>query len=280
MVFDTATGNTVLFGGISSTGTDLGDTWVWDGSNWTQKTPASHPSAREGAQAAYLPSLGKVVLFGGKASGTYQNDTWTWDGTNWVQLSPGTSPSARAHGGLAYSGSTGANLILYGGIGSTGVLGDTWTFNGTAWTQASPAGTPGPRERFAFSYDPSLDVPVLQGGTDGTHDYADLWIWDGQTWDENAGNIVSSPGAQVGWLDGAMAPPPANGQLVLVGGIGADGTYQTNAFKIDYPDSGFQPAYDFQSHNLTDQSEDNVNLANQNLIYHQTDLQVAGVGLN
>jgi len=280
MVFDTATGNTVLFGGISSTGTDLGDTWVWDGSNWTQKTPASHPSAREGAQAAYLPSLGKVVLFGGKASGTYQNDTWTWDGTNWVQLSPGTSPSARAQGGLAYSGSTGANLILYGGIGSTGVLGDTWTFNGTAWTQASPAGTPGPLERFAFSYDPSLDVPVLQGGTDGTHDYADLWIWDGQTWDENAGNIVSSPGAQVGWLDGAMAPPPANGQLVLVGGIGADGTYQTNAFKIDYPDSGFQPAYDFQSHNLTDQSEDNVNLANQNLIYHQTDLQVAGVGLN
>jgi RHS repeat-associated protein len=279
MVFDPATGTTVLFGGISSSGSDLGDTWVWDGSNWTQKTPSSAPSAREGAQAAYLPSLGKVVLFGGKSSGTYQSDTWTWDGTNWTHLSPSSAPPARAQGGLAYSGSSGSNLVLYGGVGTSGVLGDTWTFNGTNWTQQSPAGTPGPLDRFAFTYDPTLDVPVLQGGYDGVDDYANLWIWDGSTWDENAGNIVSSPGSQTGWLDGAMATVPTNGQLVLVGGIGADGTYATNAFKIDYPDSGYQPSYDFQSHNLTDQSADNVNLANQNLIYHQTDLQVNGVGL-
>lgn len=121
LVYDPATANTVLFGGINQSGVDLGDTWVWDGSNWTQKAGTA-PSAREGAQAEYLPSLGKVVLFGGKASGTFKNDTWTWNGTAWTQLSPSASPPARAEGGLAYGGSTNGNLVLYGGQGASGVL--------------------------------------------------------------------------------------------------------------------------------------------------------------
>ena len=37
MAYDAGHGQTVLFGGGDSTGDFLGDTWVWDGTTWTQK---------------------------------------------------------------------------------------------------------------------------------------------------------------------------------------------------------------------------------------------------
>ena len=45
MVFDAARGEVVLFGGGSRFGqATFSDTWAWDGSNWTQRTPALAPS--------------------------------------------------------------------------------------------------------------------------------------------------------------------------------------------------------------------------------------------
>src|SRR5262245_54635307 len=42
MTWDGARGQVVLFGGDDGSGS-LADTWVWDGSTWTQKSPATSP---------------------------------------------------------------------------------------------------------------------------------------------------------------------------------------------------------------------------------------------
>ena len=77
MVYDSAYGATVLFGGYA--GSDLDDTWKYDGVNWSQQNPASKPSARRCQAMAYDSARGLVVLFGGRGdAGGYVNDTWEY----------------------------------------------------------------------------------------------------------------------------------------------------------------------------------------------------------
>ncbi len=47
MTYDAARGQVVLFGGYRSAH-DFGDTWTWDGTDWTQLSPVHSPSARDG----------------------------------------------------------------------------------------------------------------------------------------------------------------------------------------------------------------------------------------
>jgi hypothetical protein len=140
----TLDGKVLLFGGdilafAGGTGGAAGpvnDTWEWNGSKWTELSPATSPSPRERAAIAELD--GKLVLFGGRYEGAsgeweYLNDTWTWDGSSWTQLAPPTSPPARASG---VAGSVGETMVLFGGFGpGVASLGDTWTFDGSTWRE-------------------------------------------------------------------------------------------------------------------------------------------------
>jgi hypothetical protein len=80
-VFDTHRSVGVLFGGSSAdgnAGSYLGDTWEWDGAQWTQQG-VQGPGLRWIHQAlAYDPKRRKAVLFGGSAGGTTMNDTWEY----------------------------------------------------------------------------------------------------------------------------------------------------------------------------------------------------------
>ncbi len=60
-----ATAQMVLFGGFTGSINYLGDTWTYDGTTWSQQSPATSPSARGGASMAYDPATGQMVLFGG-----------------------------------------------------------------------------------------------------------------------------------------------------------------------------------------------------------------------
>jgi hypothetical protein len=77
MAYDPATGDMVLFGGGSNSGL-LNDTWTWDGTTWTQQSPATSPPARYLASMAYDPATGDMVLFGGAGNSGFLNDTWTY----------------------------------------------------------------------------------------------------------------------------------------------------------------------------------------------------------
>jgi hypothetical protein len=52
MAYDAAHAQVVLFGGIGS-GALFNDTWTWDGTDWTKRTPAHLPSARYRHAMAY-----------------------------------------------------------------------------------------------------------------------------------------------------------------------------------------------------------------------------------
>lgn len=80
MVYDAATGSTVLFGGNVNNGfTAFGDTWIFTRSaGWLQLFPATSPSPRSGSGFAYDSLTKTVVLFGGlSGDGSALDDTWT-----------------------------------------------------------------------------------------------------------------------------------------------------------------------------------------------------------
>lgn len=189
--YDVGRGVYVLFGGRSSAlSSDLGDTWEFDGSTWTQRTPANAPSARRWCQMAYDPALGTCILFGGASGSTYYNDTWSWDGTSWTQLSPANSPSVRARGRMSYDITRG-EMIYFGGRNATVALGDTWKWSAGNWMQVSTANAPssgGVAGRFAYgmTYDVTRDRHVLFGGTRTGATLSDVWEFDGVDWTQRA----------------------------------------------------------------------------------------------
>jgi len=188
MAFDAATGTVVLFGG--SNGTDLNDTWIWDGTTWAQVLTSKAPSGRrwDTQGMAYDAATGNVVLFGGVTSdGTMLGDTWTWNGKTrtWTEQHPAVSPSPR-RAPIAYDWATGT-VVLFGGEGSYGgpTFGDTWVWNGTNWRQLFPATSPPARSMASMAYDFSLRRLVLFGGCGAGSSapfYNDTWTWNGTTW--------------------------------------------------------------------------------------------------
>ncbi|MEZ5989737.1 MAG: kelch repeat-containing protein [Planctomycetota bacterium] len=180
MAEDGVNGGVVMFGGLGSAG-PLGDTWTWDGSDWTATTPKTAPSPRWGAGAAWDPVRKVVVLFGGLGTGVL-GDTWEWDGTGWTLVQPTTAPPARYEHGMTYDSASG-KVLLYGGQTATEALGDTWTWDGKAWTKVADL-YPIPRYRPSMALDETRKVVVLFGGYGGEpqRTLSDTWEWDGAQW--------------------------------------------------------------------------------------------------
>lgn len=101
MVFDTARGLVVLFGGTDGS-MAYSDTWEYDGNSWRPRQPPASPPARFGHGMAYDPNRGRTVLFGGDDGNQALLDTWEWDGTQWTKMSPFGSPSPLSYNRMAY----------------------------------------------------------------------------------------------------------------------------------------------------------------------------------
>ncbi len=215
MAYDAARGQVVLFGGINPNSGVLNDTWVWDGSNWTQKSTQTSPPAREGHAMAYDIVRGQVVLFGGlDAKLNTLNDTWLWDGINWTQ-STAAGPGARGNSAMAYDATRG-QMVLFGGEGpNSKTIADTWIWDGSNWTQKSPATSPASRLGHAMVWDAARGQVVLFGGAHTNSDaLADTWVWDGVNWTQKSPQ--TSPPPRVAH---AMAYDGAHNQTVLYGGM-------------------------------------------------------------
>jgi hypothetical protein len=159
MAYDPNMQAVVMFGGIDYTSTIFyNDTWVWNGTTWTQMSPVSAPSARRTVLATD-PS-GNVMLFGGTGASGALADTWLWDGTNWNQQSPATSPAARDLHNMAFNPNVGAVVLFAGGGG----LNDVWSWDGTTWTQVTPAAAAPQRYAFGMDYDGAANAIFVFGG--------------------------------------------------------------------------------------------------------------------
>jgi len=115
MVYDTARGRSVLFGGEGVSN----ETWEWDGTAWEQMqliTEGPEPSSHAGF--VYDGGRGRAIMFGGKADdGVDLGQFWEWDGQVWTPVSPpGDTPKPRYGHSLTYDAREG-RLTLFGGNG-------------------------------------------------------------------------------------------------------------------------------------------------------------------
>ena len=126
MAYDAGRTEVVLYGGVATDGQPLqdnaGHTWVWDGSNWSDKETVNHPADSRHAMATQSPACG-VVLSGGlrAAARAASSETWFWSGDDWIQTNANPDHSARSGHGLAYD-SARRRTVLFGGIAGRALL--------------------------------------------------------------------------------------------------------------------------------------------------------------
>ena len=219
--------NVMLYGGQgdSSTVGYLSDTWTWNGTAWSKKSPATVPFGRNFAEACRSTTTAlNVTMFGGYGGNAkYVNETWKWDGNaqTWTLLSPATSPSARI--GHAMAGGP-SSLIMFGGTLSNGEFkNDTWSFNGTTWTQLNPATSPSARAGHCMAYDQTNNVWVLFGGMNEYYRLPETWTFNGTTWTQAA--PATSPSGLT-WAQ--MCWDTQSGRILLFGGYSATDNYAHN----------------------------------------------------
>lgn len=229
MVFDRARGNIVLFGGNTGGATGFSSqTWTYDGTTWTQRTPATVPLGRYGAAMAYDQGRDVVVMFGGFVqSGSDNAEVWEWNGSNWTQRTwSGFAPQARGAHRMVFDEALGETL-LFGGYRTPAqtTLADCWSWNGTAWTQR--AAGPGSLCDQAFAYDPTRQRAILQGGLNivgsTVTTLSATWEWDGAGWTQRSTAVTPSARSS-----SANDFDPINRRLIVGGGITGFGVQPTD----------------------------------------------------
>ncbi len=175
LVDDPATRRVILFGGVNS----YDATWLWDGSHWTFASPTPRPSGRYGGAAAYDPTMGLVLLFGGRmADGELLSDTWSGDGTSWHELSAGgaAAPAATELAAMAWDDATRQMVLV---IPSTPVTstsgGKTWVWAGR-WVQQPGGALPAAALGGVMAYDPGSKSLLLVSASGAT------LSWNGRAW--------------------------------------------------------------------------------------------------
>jgi uncharacterized protein (TIGR03437 family) len=207
MAYDSAHSQIVLFGGTNEA-TLFNDTWVWDGTNWTQKFPQTSPPGRSDHAMTYDAVHGQVVLFGGSALGVsgalvYLTDTWTWDGTNWTLQSPATSPPVLSTiTAIAYDSARSQVVLLVAGEQTA----DTWIWDGSNWTKKSPQSSAPYSYDYAIAFDSVHSQIVAWVSTDFS-----TWVWDGSNWTKKTSQL--SPNAS---LTAVMAYDSLNSEAILL----------------------------------------------------------------
>ena len=231
MAYHRGRNRTVVFGGFDREATSirlLGDTWEWDGSEWTEwQAAGASPESRDVPAMVYDGGRDVILLFGGRNQDFRRlSGTWQWDDNGWTELEPPAPvPSARSFHELAYDTARRV-VVLFGGQTDDNVVGqaDTWEWDGAAWEERDPPGPrPPPTSAYGLAYDPVEATTLLFGGAGAIG--AELWAWNGSWWLEQP-FISEAPGAHSGH---AMVWDTRRNRLVLFGGAGVGDTWEFGA---------------------------------------------------
>ena len=213
----------VLFGGEYEANLEegvavLGDTWIWDGTSWTQ-LDVKGPDAR--SHAAIGSFQGKLYLFGGMpGTSEYLADTWTFDGSTWTRI-PAAGPGERVS---AHLESLSGKLYLFGGDPSGAAwLTDAWTFQGSTWSLVGVTlpgiSNGGGGTSLPFQFTASLPSSIwLFGSLDSRNEVqGTAWRFDGAAWSLFGGLSTSEPNGRY------AAAVCSLGRRMLVFGGASDG---------------------------------------------------------
>lgn len=223
LAYHPPTGDLVLFGGAGTAWPPSNETWLFNG-NWWRRGPAAPAGleGRVGAQMAYHPPSGNLVLFGGSSeSGLLE--TWFFNGTRWTEgPAPATGMPPHAFGGFTYDERIG-QMVLVGGSGSRA----TWYFNGTRWTSGPtlPAAL-GAKERIDAEFHRGFGRTVIFGGLGPGENSDELWMLDrGNVWRRlDPAAAAPRPDAR---LDGHLVWVDGRQELLLVSGVCCFGSGRT-----------------------------------------------------
>jgi hypothetical protein len=217
--------NVILFGGRGASSADgvLADTWAWNGTAWSKKSPATSPFGRYKAEAAYLSGTG-LVMFGGRTINDMLLETWVWNGTTWSQVALANRASPPARVDFCMSAGT-SSIVVFGGSTTNQQLLDTWSFNGTTWTKLAPATSPAARSNAAMAYATNASLHVMFGGTDTKTFFNDTWTFNSATTTWTKVNVTNGPSGRIG---AQMAYDATSSKVILFGGIDASTLYPAN----------------------------------------------------
>ena len=173
-------GQILLYGGTDGLRTATDETWLYQGSRWSQVSPANDPGLARGHMMAFDFAAGQILIYGGNDGSSPRRETWAFNGTDWTRVASATdeNPGPRFRVGMASDPIRG-RVVLYGDGR------DTWEWNGTRWNDATPTTGQQPPELSgcALAYDAERRVMVLFGGF-GTdlQPSNQVWEYDGETW--------------------------------------------------------------------------------------------------
>lgn len=131
MVFDSARGRCVLFGGTLWNGTTTtwyGDTWEWDGVAW-QQMATTGALARASFGMAFDSQRHRTVMFGGWNGVGMVGDTWEWNGVAWsAPAANPPAPTPRVAPAMAFDAPRSRIVMFAGDDGGPVGLGDVWEY--------------------------------------------------------------------------------------------------------------------------------------------------------
>ncbi len=224
MAFDPALGVVVMYGGrdvpqsaAEATGfgtiTYSGDTWTWDGSDWSQQHPAHHPVLFQ-PSATYDYARRQIVLVG--STPTLTLETWTYDGfdwTHWAQADGKPAPS-RIYSRLSFDAAS-KTVVTFGGYNPRASdLTAVWEWDGRTWTQ-TPAASPFALSAFA-GFAPEFDQGSMLICSDSPA--ATTWRWDGSRFTQL--HPLHQPGLCAG-----LSPDISRHRVLLYGWTLSDGQF-------------------------------------------------------
>lgn len=197
---DPATGQVVVYGGSSGTGSD---TWIWNGPSWRLASPATQPPPLFSGTAAYDPVLQMVVLAGGEPFGAAENNgTWGWDGTTWHELDADISQPPVGGGTMAWDPALQQMVLVTAASAASSSSSQTWIWSGSNWT-ARGGHALFQANGVVLGFDESLNalvaVSCCASKQPSTNTGAmQTWRWNGSAWRLFAADVIPSMPAVVG----------------------------------------------------------------------------------
>lgn len=161
LCFDAATGVIRLAGGdggvYASTVVPLGDSWRYDGVQWTEE-PASARGPFGLTSMVFDSRRSRCVALA-------SNGTFEWSGAGFVAVPTATTPPPRGETQLIYDALR-ERVVLYGGRSLPGSsFSDLWEYDGATWEQRLPLGISVPPLHAAgMVFDPVLEVVRVFAG--------------------------------------------------------------------------------------------------------------------
>jgi N-acetylneuraminic acid mutarotase len=204
----------LLYGGQVAGNVANDETWVYDlsANTWTQKFPATKPSARTSHAMAYLGD-DQVLLFGGFPG--VAAETWVYDlsDNTWTLKSPATQPSGRYSHAMAYLGDDQA--LLLGGYAVGFLNAQNWIYDLSDNTWTLKASGPAARYGHGMAYLQGDQALIFGGQVTGNVDNAETWVYglSADTWAQKF--PVTQPSARHAFAMASLN----SGQALLFGGV-------------------------------------------------------------